>query len=238
VELGAGAAVGHLVDVHLDPGGGGGGVLAGLSHVHDLAEDEVGLAEVGDAEGDGAQAVDLVGGGDGALIPRMGDGGGVVGHEGEALAFGVLEVEGGAAVAVGLMRRMPRAWWIPGSVAVVAFGAIATYAGPVVLDPIFNRFTPLPAGRTRSEVLDLARRAGVHVGQVYVMDASRRTTAANAYVNGLGRTKRVVLYDTLEEFYLAEALEYITAWKQSTPDNPVGICGPIGPTAPSRRPRG
>jgi glucosamine-6-phosphate deaminase len=41
---------------------------------------------------------------------------------------------------------------------------------------------------------------------------------------------KVVMYDTLEEFYLAEALEYLTAWKQSTPDNPVGICGPIGPT--------
>ena len=41
---------------------------------------------------------------------------------------------------------------------------------------------------------------------------------------------KVVFYDTLEEFYLAEALEYITAWKQATPDNPVGICGPIGPT--------
>src|SRR6266849_16360 len=41
---------------------------------------------------------------------------------------------------------------------------------------------------------------------------------------------RVVFYDTLEEFYLAEALEYITAWRQSTTDNPVGICGPIGPT--------
>src|SRR5260370_18351586 len=41
---------------------------------------------------------------------------------------------------------------------------------------------------------------------------------------------KVVMYDTLEEFYLAEALEYITAWKLSTSDNPVGICGPIGPT--------
>ena len=41
---------------------------------------------------------------------------------------------------------------------------------------------------------------------------------------------RVLMYDTLEEFYLAEALEYINAWKQSTPDNPAGICGPIGPT--------
>jgi len=41
---------------------------------------------------------------------------------------------------------------------------------------------------------------------------------------------RVVMYDTIEDFYLAEALEYIEAWKQSTPDNPAGICGPIGPT--------
>lgn len=41
---------------------------------------------------------------------------------------------------------------------------------------------------------------------------------------------KVVLYDTLEDFYLAEALEYVEAWRQSTPDNPVGICGPIGPT--------
>ena len=41
---------------------------------------------------------------------------------------------------------------------------------------------------------------------------------------------KVVIYDTLEDFYCAEALEYIEAWKQSTPDNPVGICGPIGPT--------
>ena len=41
---------------------------------------------------------------------------------------------------------------------------------------------------------------------------------------------KVVMYDALEDFYLAEALEYINAWRQSTPDNPVGICGPIGPT--------
>ena len=41
---------------------------------------------------------------------------------------------------------------------------------------------------------------------------------------------KVVMYDTLEDFYLAEALEYIEAWRQSTSDNPVGICGPIGPT--------
>jgi STE24 endopeptidase len=80
-----------------------------------------------------------------------------------------------------------------------------SYLGPVVLDPIFNRFTPLPDGALRADVLDLARRAGVDVGEVYEVDASRRTTAANAYVTGLGRTKRVVLYDTLlKDFTPAE----------------------------------
>jgi len=50
-------------------------------------------------------------------------------------------------------------------------------------------------------------------------------------LTGLSRDGfRVVIYDTLEDFYLAEALEYISAWRQATADNPVGICGPIGPT--------
>src|SRR6185503_9641247 len=64
---------------------------------------------------------------------------------------------------------------------------------------------PLPAGATRDDVLDLARRAGVSVREVYEVDASRRTTAANAYVTGIGHTKRVVLYDTLlKDFTPAE----------------------------------
>ncbi len=126
-------------------------------------------------------------------------------------AIGAVFAGIGAAIAVGLIRRMPRTWWIPGSVAVVAFGAITTYAGPIVLDPIFNKFTPLPAGQTRSDVLDLARKAGVDVGQVYVMDASRRTTAANAYVNGLGHTKRVVLYDNLLDDFSRDETRLVVA---------------------------
>jgi STE24 endopeptidase len=103
---------------------------------------------------------------------------------------------GGAALTAGL-RRFGRHWWAPGAAAGVGVAVVFTYLGPVVLDPVFNRFTPLPDGALRAEVLDLARRAGVEVGEVYEVDASRRTTAANAYVNGLGATKRVVLYDTL-----------------------------------------
>ena len=117
----------------------------------------------------------------------------------------------GAATAVGLMRRLPKGWWVPGSVIVVAFGVAGMYAGPVVLDPLFNKFERLPAGQARTDVLDLARRAGVDVGEVYKVDASRRTTAANAYVTGLGKTKRVVLYDTLLENFDRDELRLVVA---------------------------
>jgi STE24 endopeptidase len=88
---------------------------------------------------------------------------------------------------------------------------VTTYLTPIVLDPLFNKFTPLPPGQTRSTVLDLARRAGVEVKQVYEMDASRRTTAANAYVTGIGRTKRVVLYDTLLEKFTPDETRLVVA---------------------------
>ena len=59
-------------------------------------------------------------------------------------------------------------------------------------------------------------------------DAAKLTAEDMA---GLSREGfKVVFYDTLEDFYLAEALEYVTAWKHATADNPAGVCGPIGPT--------
>jgi len=99
--------------------------------------------------------------------------------------------------ALWLMRRFRARWWIPGSVAVVIGAAILTWLAPVVIAPLFNKFDELPPGQARSDVLELARKAGVDVGHVYEVDASKRTTAINAYVNGLGSSKQVVLYDTL-----------------------------------------
>jgi STE24 endopeptidase len=130
-----------------------------------------------------------------------------------AVSWGIGAVIAGAGAAGGLalVRRFPRRWWIPGSAVVLAFGAITIYAGPVVLDPLFNTFKPLPAGQVRSDVLELARKAHVEVGQVYESDASRRTTAANAYVTGLGHTKRVVLYDTLMESFSRDELRLVVA---------------------------
>ena len=117
----------------------------------------------------------------------------------------------GGGVAVALTRRYPRGWWAPAAAGSIGAAALFATLGPVLLDPIFNDFTPLPDGETRADVLDLARAAGVRVGQVYSVDASRRTTAANAYVTGLGPTKRVVLYDTLLDRYSRDEIRLVVA---------------------------
>jgi STE24 endopeptidase len=117
----------------------------------------------------------------------------------------------GGAIAIALARRFPRHWWAPGSAVVILFGVVTIWLFPVVIDPIFNTFEKLPPGPTRSDVLELADEAGVDVGEVYKVDASRRTTAANAYVNGLGHSKRVVLYDNLLSAFPRDEVRLVVA---------------------------
>jgi STE24 endopeptidase len=117
----------------------------------------------------------------------------------------------GGALGVSVTRRYPRGWWAPAAAGSVVVGAGLAALAPIVLDPLFNKFTPLPEGETRSDVLELARAAGVAVGEVYSVDASRRTTAANAYVTGLGPSKRVVLFDTLLDRYSRDEVRLVVA---------------------------
>jgi STE24 endopeptidase len=120
-------------------------------------------------------------------------------------AIGAIAAGAGAGTAAGLMRRFGDRWWIPGGAGAAVCAAAITFAGPVVLDPLFNDFAPLADADLRDDVLGLAAAAGLRVEKVLQVDASRRTSAANAYVNGLGATKRVVLFDTLlERFRRAE----------------------------------
>ncbi len=117
---------------------------------------------------------------------------------GKSTAIGAVLAGAGAALLLALVRRFPRRWWLPAAGGVVAIAAIFSWLAPVVLAPLFNRFEPLPEGsELRAEVLELGREGGVDIGEVYRVDASRRSTALNAYVGGLGPTKRVVLYDNL-----------------------------------------
>ena len=136
---------------------------------------------------------------------------GWLGDVAKGIAIEIVIVGAGGALLVFLMRRFGRRWWAPAAAIAVTFGVVMTYASPLVIEPLFNTFKPLPQGELRSDVLQLAREAGVEVGEVYEMDASRRTTAANAYVGGLGSTKRVVLYDTLLRDFSPEEIRLVVA---------------------------
>jgi len=94
-------------------------------------------------------------------------------------------------------RWEPPGWPLVAAVAAVLLVLALAMAGPVVIEPLFNRFRPLGPGPLRARLLTLAATMAVPVGDVLVADASRRTTRVNAYVSGLGRTRRVVIYDTL-----------------------------------------
>jgi len=98
---------------------------------------------------------------------------------------------------VALARRAPRTWWAWGAAAVALLVVLGSYVYPVLVEPVFHSFRPLPAGELRDDLLRLAAGDGVPVQDVLVADASRRTTSLNAYVSGFGSTRRIVLYDTL-----------------------------------------
>jgi STE24 endopeptidase len=94
-------------------------------------------------------------------------------------------------------RWRPPGWPLVAAAAAVLLVLALAVAGPVLIEPLFNRFRPLEPGALRARLLELAAAMGVPVRDVLVADASRRTTRVNAYVSGLGRTRRVVVYDTL-----------------------------------------
>lgn len=114
---------------------------------------------------------------------------------GRGLAIGSLIAAIGALLAVWMFRRLGRRWWLGGTLLVALYAVFITWLAPVVIAPIFNRFDPLPDGPAREEILSLAASADVEVSDVMVVDATKRSNSINAYVTGLGSSRRVVVYD-------------------------------------------
>ena len=126
----------------------------------------------------------------------------------KAVAIGALLTGAGMAGFVGAAALFPRWWPLVVAVGAALLVLLLSFVAPVVLEPVFNRFRPLDDSGLRSAVMSLADDAGVPVREVLVADASKRTTKLNAYISGLGATRRVVLYDTLVES--ATAAEVLT----------------------------
>ncbi|MCU1593051.1 MAG: yhfN [Frankiales bacterium] len=112
---------------------------------------------------------------------------------------------------VGLARRFPATWWAWGGMTAAVLVLLGSFVYPIVVEPAFNHFTSLPAGQLRTDLLQLAAKDSVPVKDVLVADASRRTTALNAYVSGFGSTRRIVLYDTLIKTAPPAEVELIVA---------------------------
>ena len=92
-------------------------------------------------------------------------------------------------------------WWLAAWALVSLFTLLVSFVAPVLLAPLFNKFTPIADQALQDRILDLARQARFPLAGVFQMDASKRSTHDNAYFTGLGRTRRIVFYDTMLQDY-------------------------------------
>ena len=134
-----------------------------------------------------------------------------------ALSVAIIAVIG--TVLLWVITAFPTLWWVAGAVLFFLFALVMQIVYPRVITPLFYDFDPIDEGELRDAVEDVFARAGFSCEQVYEMDASTRSSHSNAYFTGFGRTKRVVLFDTLIEQMTFDELKSILAhelahWKR------------------------
>jgi len=95
-----------------------------------------------------------------------------------------------------LIKKSPRRWWFWTWVLSIPIGAFVFFIAPIVIEPLFNNFGPMKDKVLERQILDLAGRAGIEGARVFEVDKSADTKTVNAYVTGLGGSKRIVLWDT------------------------------------------
>lgn len=119
------------------------------------------------------------------------------GDELKGLALGT--VLGGLLVMMlyGVVRRMPRTWWIWGSVVTIVFSIFVMLIAPICIAPLFNKYTKLEVPAIKQPILSMARANGIPASEVYVVDASRQSTRVSANVSGFLGTERITLNDNL-----------------------------------------
>ena len=110
-----------------------------------------------------------------------------------------------------LMKSAGAWWWSYAWAAWMAFQLLILVLYPTVIAPLFNRFSPLPAGDARERIERLLARCGFRASGLFVMDGSKRSGHGNAYFTGFGRAKRVVFFDTLLNRLAPEEIEAVLA---------------------------
>ena len=116
-----------------------------------------------------------------------------------------------AALVLWLMRAAGPLWWIWAWTVWIAFQFLLLALYPTVIAPMFNKFSPLPAGSARDAIEALLLRCGFQNRGLFVMDGSRRSSHGNAFFTGFGRAKRIVFFDTLLERLAPDEIEAVLA---------------------------
>src|SRR6266567_270179 len=110
-----------------------------------------------------------------------------------------------------LLAAQPQTWWLWVAAALLFFSVVMANLAPVLILPLFYKFSPLPEGELAQRLLALAERAHTRVRGVFTMQLSSKTTAANAALMGLGNTRRIVLGDTMLDRYTTDEIEVVLA---------------------------
>jgi len=110
-----------------------------------------------------------------------------------------------------LVEKLGSWWWVWAWACVMVFQIVMMALAPVLIMPLFNKFTPLPEGALRQRLLGLGERTGFRAKDIQVMDGSKRSKHSNAFFTGFGRFRKIVLFDTLVEQLEAAELESVLA---------------------------
>ena len=118
-----------------------------------------------------------------------------------------------------LVVALPHMWWLAGWVFFLLFSIFLLYISPYVIEPLFNRFSPIQDRALEERIRETMSRAGLTINRVFSMDASRRSSHSNAYFTGIGQVKRIILFDTLLANHSADEIVAILAheaghWKK------------------------
>lgn len=110
-----------------------------------------------------------------------------------------------------LVETMGRGWWLWAWGALMAFQILMLVLAPILILPLFNKFTPLPEGPLRQRLLQLAQKSSFRAQSIQVMDGSKRSRHSNAFFTGFGKFRKIVLFDTLLQQLLEPELAAVLA---------------------------
>jgi STE24 endopeptidase len=109
------------------------------------------------------------------------------------------------------LRTYGSAWWLPAGIVVTIFSVVLARLAPVLIMPIFYRFTPIGNGTLKDRILRLSDQANVRIDGIFSFDLSKNTKKANAAFTGIGKAKRIILGDTLVKEFSEEEIETVFA---------------------------